>query len=341
MRRFLRGLLAFLLLIGLILAGAGYWIYQLSTTPYRAYTEDKLLISIQSGTSLNAITQKMESKGVVKYAWLLRGIFIARRTQGQSKAGDYVFDRPLTPLQVYDKLMKGETSFTVVTIPEGSNVFDVQRILQEKGIDDTAGFQPATQNQRVLAQLHAIEPSAAELEGFLFPETYFLPRNSDSQRAVLIMLREFSHRFGPAERARARELGLSTLQVITLASLVEKETGQDAERPLIAGVFTNRLRLKMLLQCDPTVIYALQLHQAYRGSLTRADLAYPSPYNTYVSAGLPPGPICNPGAEAIQAALHPLQTDKLYFVSRNDGFHYFSATLAEHNRAVQKYRRGK
>lgn len=339
MKRFRRGLFTFIFLLLLVAGAAAFWIYQQTIIPYSSYTEDKLLINIQPGTSLSAITQRMESKGVVKYAWLLRGIFLLRQTQGQSKAGDYVFDHPLTPLQVYDKLMKGETLFTVVTIPEGSSIFDVQRILQEKGIGDADEFQRATQSQRVLAQLRFIEPSASELEGFLFPETYFLPKNSDSIQAVLMMLQEFGRRFGAAERARALELGMSPLEAMTLASLVEKETAQDAERPLIAGVFRNRLKLGMLLQCDPTVIYALQLHHAYRGSLTRADLAYPSPYNTYMSAGLPPGPICNPGTEAIQATLHPQETDKLYFVSRNDGSHYFSATLAEHNRAVQKYRR--
>lgn len=339
MKRVVKFVLISGLLILLLAGASAFWIYRLATTPYRNYSEDKLLITITSGTSLSSIARTLESRGVVPYDWLLRGLFKLKRTEGQSKAGDYVFDRPLTPMQVYDKLMKGETLFTVITLPEGSSVFDVQRILQEKGVGSAVEFEQALQAPQVLAQLHAIEPSAPGVEGFLFPETYFLAKKETPQKALLVMLHEFSRRYGEAERRRASGLGMSTLQVVTLASLVEKETGQNSERPLIAGVFHNRLKLRMLLQCDPTVIYALQLKGAYRGFLTRMDLTHPSPYNTYVSPGLPPGPICSPGAAAIHAALNPDTTDKLYFVSRNDGTHYFSATLAEHNRAVQKYRK--
>lgn len=339
MKRLVRFVFITGLLILLALGASAFWIYNLAITPYRNYSEERLLITITPGTSLNSIARTLQSRGVVPYGWLLRGIFKLKSTEGQSKAGDYVFDRPLTPMQVYDKLMKGETLFTVITVPEGSSVFDVQRILQEKEVGSVPDFALALQNPEVLSQLHAIEPAAPGVEGFLFPETYFLAKKDTPQKALLVMLREFSRRYSEADRRRASELGMSTLQVVTLASLVEKETGQNAERPLIAGVFHNRLKLRMLLQCDPTVIYALQLKGAYRGFLTRVDLTYPSPYNTYVSAGLPPGPICNPGAAAIQAVLNPETTDKLYFVSRNDGTHYFSATLAEHNRAVQKYRK--
>jgi UPF0755 protein len=153
------------------------------------------------------------------------------------------------------------------------------------------------------------------------------------------MIRQFKKQYTEPERRRARELKMNTVQVITLASLIEKETGVKPERPLISGVFHNRLQKSMLLQCDPTVIYALRLTNAYKGSLTYADLKKDSPYNTYVTPGLPPAPICNPGKDSIQAALYPVGTDKLYFVSKNDGTHYFSATLAEHNRAVQQYQR--
>ena len=153
------------------------------------------------------------------------------------------------------------------------------------------------------------------------------------------MIKQFQKEYGVAERARAAELKMTTLQVIALASLIEKETGQPSERSLISGVFHNRLKKSMLLQCDPTVIYALMLDGKYDGHISRADLQFPSDYNTYFSPGLPPGPICNPGKESIRAALFPQQTDKLYFVSRNDGSHYFSSTLQEHNRAVQQYQR--
>jgi UPF0755 protein len=177
------------------------------------------------------------------------------------------------------------------------------------------------------------------LEGFLFPETYFLGKNDDTSTVLITMMHEFKKRYTSAFQQRASELGWSTIQVVTLASLIEKETGKKEERPLISGVFHNRMNKAMLLQCDPTVIYALLLRAEYKGYITKADLRLESPYNTYVTAGLPPGPICNPGEASIRAALYPEQTDKLYFVSRNDGSHYFSATLAEHNRAVQQYQR--
>ena len=325
----------------MLLAGLGasaFRYYNLFTAPYRNYAEDRLLITILPGTSLGSISRTLEARGVVRRAWMLRAIFKWKKTEGKSKAGDYVFDRPLTPLEVYEKLMKGETLFTVVTVPEGSSVFDIQRIFHDRQVGDPSQFQRAVSDPQVMTRLRAIEPQAPGVEGFLFPDTYFFGKRDPAQKAFLIMMREFERRFGAAERRRAAELGFSTLQVITLASLVEKETGAAMERPLIAGVFHNRLRLRMLLQCDPTVIYALQLEGRYRGYLTRADLQQPSPYNTYISAGLPPGPICNPGADAIHAALYPETTDKLYFVSRNDGTHEFSTTLAEHNRAVKRFR---
>ncbi|HSP07852.1 MAG TPA: endolytic transglycosylase MltG [Acidobacteriota bacterium] len=324
----------------LSLSGAtAFWLNRLLVEPYRGYAEDKLLISIHPGTPLQSIARTLETRGVVRHGWLLRGIFKWKKTEGQSKAGDYVFDHALTPLEVYDKLMKGEILFTVVTVPEGSNVFDIEKIFYDRTIGEPARFSETLRDPEVIARLHAIEPLAPGVEGFLFPETYFLGKKDPSKKALLIMLREFERRFGVAERRRAAELGFSVLQAVTLASLIEKETAQVSERALISGVFHNRLRLHMLLQCDPTVIYALQQAGLYRGVLRKADLQLRSPYNTYVSSGLPPGPICNPGADSLHAALYPETTDKLYFVSRNDGTHYFSATLAEHNHAVQRYRK--
>ncbi|HSE43370.1 MAG TPA: endolytic transglycosylase MltG, partial [Acidobacteriota bacterium] len=183
------------------------------------------------------------------------------------------------------------------------------------------------------------DPSLTKCEGFLFPETYYLSKKDDAEKVVVIMLREFKKRYKPEFKTRATELGMNVSQVVTLASLIEKETGQKSERPLIGGVFHNRLKKGMLLQCDPTVIYALRVNDQYRGMITYADLRKESPYNTYVTPGLPPGPIANPGEESIRAALFPQITDKLYFVSKNDGTHHFSATLDEHNRAVRQYQR--
>lgn len=176
-----------------------------------------------------------------------------------------------------------------------------------------------------------------QLEGYLFPDTYRFAPGTDVREVLTTMVRHFHDRFDAERHRRAAERGLSVNEVLTLASIIEKETGKPEERALIAAVFTNRLRIGMPLQSDPTVIYGLP---AFDGDLTRADLAHPSPYNTYVVGGLPPGPIANPGLAAIDAALAPAASPALYFVSRNDGSHAFSTTLAEHNRAVGRYQRG-
>lgn len=294
---------------------------------------------VAPGASLDAITRQMQQEGIVHHNWLLKALFRYHGTAGKIKAGEYVFDRAMTPEQVYEKLLKGEFVYRTITIIEGFDQFDVQAALVNGRIGNALEFEAAVRSPETLEALRKIDPSLASSEGFLFPETYFIAKWDNTQKAILMMLREFGKRYGENEKRRARELGLSTLQVVTLASLIEKEAANEAERPLIAGVFQNRLRLKMLLQCDPTVIYAMKLAGTYNGRILTEDLHRPSPYNTYVNPGLPPGPICNPGQASLQAALYPSQTDKLYFVLKEDGTHYFSATLQEHNRAVAQYRR--
>jgi len=322
----------------LAIAAAGIFIWSQLNEPYRKFTEDKLLVAIPSGTSLDSASRLLASKGVLKYPWTLKGLFYYNHTQGKMKAGEYVFDRAMTPYQVYEKLLRGEQRYLVLTVPEGTNTLDLPAILAKEGIKPQ-DVQAAMKSPLVLAELQSIDPAIHSCEGFLFPETYFLTKTDDAQKILLTMIGQFKKRFLPQIKTRANELGMSVVNIVTLASLIEKETGQGTERRLISGVFHNRLKHSMLLQCDPTVIYALRLNNEYKGTITRADLQKPSPYNTYVSAGLPPGPICNPGEAAILAAMNPETTDKLYFVSKNDGTHYFSATLQEHNRAVQQYQR--
>jgi UPF0755 protein len=322
----------------LAIATAGIFIWSQVNEPYRKFTEDKLPISLPPGTSLDSASRRLATKGVIKYPWLLKSLFYYNHTQGKMKAGEYVFDRPMTPYQVYEKLLRGEQQYLVLTIPEGTNTLDLPAILAKKGIK-AEDVQAAMKSPLVLAQLQSIDPEIHSCEGFLFPETYFLTKTDDAQKILVVMIGQFKKKFLPQIKTRANELGMSVVNVVTLASLIEKETGQGSERRLISGVFHNRLKHSMLLQCDPTVIYALRLSNQYKGFISRADLQKPSPYNTYVSAGLPPGPICNPGEASILAAMNPETTDKLYFVSKNDGTHYFSATLQEHNRAVQQYQR--
>jgi UPF0755 protein len=335
-RRKIFAVIFFILMLAI--TAIGIFIWSELNKPYRKFTEDKLLVAIPSGTSLDSASRLLTTKGVVKDPWLLKGLFYYNRTQAKMKAGEYVFDRALTPFEVYDKLLRGEQQYLVITVPEGTNTFDLPAILAKEGIKPEA-VQAAMKSPLVLADLQSIDPGIHNCEGFLFPETYFFTKTDDAEKILLKMIGEFKKRFLSQIRTRAQELGMSVLNVVTLASLIEKETGQGSERRLISGVFHNRLKHSMLLQCDPTVIYALRLTNDYKGTLTRADLQKQSPYNTYVTPGLPPGPICNPGAAAIQAAMNPETTDKLYFVSKNDGTHYFSATLQEHNRAVQQYQR--
>ncbi|HEY4492250.1 MAG TPA: endolytic transglycosylase MltG, partial [Acidobacteriota bacterium] len=227
----------------------------------------------------------------------------------------------------------------VVTIPEGSSLYEIEFILESRRISAREQFRQTLNSQPTLAALRNIDPAVSEAEGFLFPETYFLGKKDGIQELLLLMLRQFQKHFGEPQKRRAAQLGMTTLQAITLASLIEEETGESSERPLVSGVFHNRLKKSMLLQCDPTVIYAMKMTNEYEGTLLRKDLERDSPYNTYRYAGLPPGPICNPGVESIRAALYPRESEMLYFVSKNDGTHYFSATLQEHNQAVQRFRR--
>ena len=329
--------LLFLLVI-IAVAAVVYVAWYAVNAPYRAYSEQRVFVSIPPGMSLDSATRTLANRGIVRHPLLLKGIFYYQRTQSQLKAGDYVFDRPMTPFEVYAKLLRGEQQYRVLTIPEGISTFDLGAIFEKEGLPK-ADFEKALKSTSVLAELKKIEPSLTSSEGFLFPETYYLSKKDNAERVVIVMLQEFKKRFSPEFNKRAAQLGMNVVQVVTLASLIEKETGQESERPLIGGVFHNRLKKGMLLQCDPTVIYALRVENKYKGTITYADLKKESLYNTYVTPGLPPGPIANPGEESIRAALYPESTDKLYFVSKNDGTHHFSATLAEHNRAVQQYQR--
>jgi UPF0755 protein len=331
-------LFLFLLFVGAGGAAVAY-VYTLFIAPYKGYAEPKIAVTIPEGSSLNWIMTNLYQKGVIRHPWLLYAIFLYNRTQEQSKAGDYVFDRPLTPFEVYQKLLKGEMFYTVVTIPEGSSLFEIEFILNSRKICSPEQFRQIIVSQTTLAGLKSIDATITSAEGFLFPETYFLGKRDGVQELVLMMLKEFQKHLGPAEKQRAQELGMTVLQIMTLASLIEEETGEDSERPLVSAVFHNRLKKSMLLQCDPTVIYVMKMSNEYKGRLLRKDLERDSQYNTYRYPGLPPGPICNPGLESIKAALYPQQSEMLYFVSKNDGTHYFSATLQDHNQAVQRYRR--
>ena len=232
------------------------------------------------------------------------------------------------------KIARGDVYLRPITFPEGLSIVEMARLFETRGFGAAAAFEAAAQNTRLVADL---DPQARDLEGYLFPETYPLPRRTDANTLVRTMVSRFEQVFGADERAATAARGLSVREVVTLASLVEKETAKPEERPTVAAVYLNRLKIGMGLQCDPTVIYALQKAGRYTGNLTRADMAFDSPYNTYKYAGLPPGPIAAPGRASIEAALRPADVDYLYFVSRNDGSHVFSRTYAEHQAKVREF----
>jgi UPF0755 protein len=259
---------------------------------------------------------------------------VARRGERQLKAGEYRFERAASPLDVVARLMRGDVYLQAVTFPEGLTVREMAALFESQGLGAAKAFSDAAGQADLV---RAFDDRARDLEGYLFPDTYRVPRKTTAPDLVKQMVARFTQVFGAEQREAAKASGTTVREIVTLASLVEKETAVPDERPIVAAVYRNRLRIGMGLQCDPTVIYALQRAGRFTGNLTRADLAFDSPYNTYRRAGLPPGPIASPGKASLEAALAPADVPYLYFVSRNDGSHAFATTLSEHNRNVQQY----
>lgn len=290
-------------------------------------------VEIKPGTSLKNSASLLYKKGVIKSRVLfLVGykIFFEGKTV---KAGEYKFDFPVSIHDVLRKLTHGDVYLHQVTIPEGSTIDDIARILENEGIFKGDDFKEACKKTDIISP---IVEEAQDLEGFLFPDTYFLPKGINPERVVEMMVRRFKEK-GEEYIKMAEKRGLNFYEVLIIASLIEKETGVPSEKPLVSSVFHNRLKRGMLLQCDPTVIYALKKEGIYQYPLKKEDLSFPSSYNTYIHKGLPPGPICNPGIDSIYSALNPAKTDYLYFVSNADGTHTFSSDLPSHNRAVRNY----
>jgi UPF0755 protein len=240
----------------------------------------------------------------------------------------------MTPTEVIDKIARGDVYNRRITFPEGLTIREMSRIYEQQGFGKAAAFVAAA---RETSAIRDIDPAATDLEGYLFPETYALPRDATAARLVQLMVGRFRQLFTAEMQQAAQALELTPRQAVTLASLVEKETAVPSERPMVAAVYLNRLKIGMGMQADPTVIYALQRAGRYDGNLRRDDLQFDSPYNTYRYSGLPPGPIASPGLAALQASVAPAKVDYLYFVSRNDGSHVFARTLAEHNENVHQF----
>lgn len=307
-----------------------------ASIPYRGYGASFVIIDIPEGASAARALETLESHGIVQKSmlslWYLR---ITGRSRN-IKAGEYAFTRPMTPGEVFDKIISGDVHYHRVTIIEGSRLDEVIMQFVRNGFGPESEYLEAVRDVTPIADL---DDEAIDLEGYLFPDTYSLKKGTPPRAIVAMMLARFREVFEPAWVERARRLGLSVRQAVTLASLVERETSLAEENPVVSSVFHNRLRKGMRLQCDPTIIYALAMRGAYDGNIRKADLRIDSRYNTYRYYGLPPGPIGSPGASALRAAVEPADTEYLFFVSMNTGRHYFSRTLSEHNRAVWEYQK--
>jgi UPF0755 protein len=316
-----------LLLLLLFAAGVGAYVVY---SPYGPSTET--FVDIAPGSSASAIAAKMEKSGIIRSRY---GFDLLRlQKSGILKAGEYRFDHPVTMPEVYARLVQGDVYTQVLTIPEGYNIFDIAQAVETAGFAKRGDFLSAErQHTELLEGLLPADAHPESLEGYLFPDTYHFSRHATALQILTAMV----HRF----RQINTHLGIhraNMAETITMASLIEKEVGQDTERPLVAGVFVNRLAKSMPLATDPTVIYAALLDNRWRGTIYASDLQSPSPYNTYRHTGLPPGPISNPGVAALRAAMQPAKTDYLYFVSDAAGHTRFSVSLKEHADQVRAYR---
>lgn len=332
--RILKALLIVVLLLLVAGAGAAWFVYDRVHAPYRGFTAAEQFVDIPPGTSAVTIGTSLAEAGIVRDAETFRAALWLSGRARELKAGEYRFDRELSPLDVIDRLARGDVYKRLITFREGLIIPEMAKVFEEHGFGPAAEFERAARNAALIKDL---DPAARDLEGYLFPETYALPRGTTADELVAQMVGLFKRLYDDSLRSDAAQAGLTTRQVVTLASLVEKETARAEERPLVGAVYRNRMKLGMGMQADPTVIYALQQAGRYNGNLTRDDLQFDSPYNTYRYAGLPPGPIASPGLASLVAAVRPAAVPHLYFVSRNDGSHVFADTLAEHNRNVQEW----
>jgi UPF0755 protein len=328
--RILRAILAAVLLTLALALASAWWFWRELHAPI-TLPAGGAIVSIVPGESFRAVCADLEEAGVVRHGWVLH---TWARWSGEDRlvrSGDYLFKQAASPLAVLQMLRSPGAALNRVTIPEGRTVAEVASLLERAGLGGADEILCLADDPAFLASL---DVPASGLEGYLFPDTYDFAWTTPPDEILRLMVQRFRQQTVPL-RARLKGTGLNEVELITLASIIESETGAAEERALISGVFHNRLRLGMRLQADPTAIY-----ESGASIPTADDLKIDSPYNTYIYAGLPPGPICNPGLAALEAALQPAAVPYLYFVANKDGTHTFSRTLEEHNRAVADARRG-
>lgn len=330
----MKRLLMMVVALGLLGTAAGVWGWRQIDAPYRGFTGDEQFVEIPQGTGVSAIATRLAEAGVVRDPLLLRAAARVSGLERQLQAGEYRFADAASPRQIVERLARGDVHTRPITFREGLTIWETADVFAQSGLGTREDFLREVRNP---ARALSFDPEARSLEGYLFPDTYQFPRSARAADVVDAMVAGFLRAFDADLRAAATARGLSAREVVTIASLVEKETAHPPERPIVSAVYQNRLKIGMGLQCDPTVIYALLLAGRWNGNLTRENLRVDSPYNTYRYAGLPPGPIASPGRASIEAAIRPSADPYLYFVSRNDGTHVFATTLAEHNRNVQEW----
>jgi UPF0755 protein len=297
-------------------------------------------IMVKKGNSLKKVSTMLKQEGIIKDANLFIRMATFLGKKKEVKAGEYEFHTRMHPWEVLNILAKGQVKPHLVTIVEGFTLSQIAQLLDDLEIVEKEPFLEKTSSPALIISLglpySATRKPDSSLEGYLFPDTYHFLREMNSEEIIQTMVQQFKKVFNHDWIRRASQLGMSLREVVTLASIIEKETSLPEEKPFISAVFHNRLKKKIPLQSDPTVIYGIK---NFNGNLTRGDLQRPSPYNTYLNNGLPPTPICNPGKDSLLAALHPSPVSYLYFVSKNDGSHHFSSTIEEHNQAVWKYQK--
>jgi UPF0755 protein len=334
----MRKLLIALVLIVMALAAVGGLfaseIWRRMHEPYKGYSATEQFVDIPQGAGSAEIRRRLTEAGVVSDELAFRAALLWTGRSRTLKAGEYRFGQPMSALAVVEKIADGDVYTHRVTFPEGLTIAEMSMVFESRGFGPARDFVRAAGDASLVSDL---DPKAADLEGYLFPETYSLARRAPASALVALMVERFRAVYDEALQKRAAEQGLTTRQVVTLAALVEKETGKAEERPLVSAVYRNRMKRGMRMQADPTVVYALMKAGKYNGNIRREDLSFDSPYNTYRYPGLPPGPIASPGRASIDAAVAPADAPYLYFVSRNDGSHVFATTLTEHNANVYQF----
>ena len=324
-----------IVIFGLLLAVAGgYFFWRALTQPYKGFSEPAKHVEIRRGQRTNAILHQLQREGVLRDAFIPLIYMQTLRRNDSLKAGIYEFSKPLAAADVIEKLVRGDVVLRSVTIREGLDRFSVARLFVGEGFGTVEEWRKLTDDPE---RIRDLAPDATSLEGYLFPDTYKFSPGTSARTIVEAMVQNFRKSFG--DQLAFITTGLSLHETVTLASIVETEARRAEERPLVASVYVNRIRKRMLLGADPTVIYALKLAGRWNGNIRKADLQLDSPYNTYKVPGLPPGPIANPGAASLRAAAAPATTGFYYFVARHDGSHAFSTNIDEHNRNVEKYQR--